>query len=238
MKAVILTGGKGTRLAPYTAVLPKPLLPIGEIPILEIILRQLKHYGFSEVILACGYLAELIHAYLINNEISKELKISYHRENKPLGTAGALRSIKGLNKTFLVMNGDILTSMDYSKLVKYHQKQKASLTIAITHKKVKLELGVLEIDSNNTITDYIEKPVKEFPVSTGIYVYEPRVLKFIKPNTYLDFPSLVLKLIKAREKVVGYPINDFWLDMGNKDDYERAVKEFEQNISAFLPQND
>lgn len=234
MKAVILTGGKGTRLAPYTTVLPKPLLPIGEIPILEIILCQLKHYGFSEIILACGYLAELIQAYLINNKISQKLKINYHREEQPLGTAGALASIDGLDETFLVMNGDILTTLDYSKLIQFHKENKATLTIAITYKTVKIDLGVLHIDRNNNINGYDEKPVKEFPVSTGIYIYEPRVLNFIKPNTYLDFPTLVLRLIKAGERVVGYNIDAFWLDMGNKDDYEKAAREFEQNTSAFL----
>lgn len=236
MKAVILTGGKGTRLAPYTAVLPKPLLPIGEIPILEIILRQLKHYGFSEVILACGYLSELIQAYLMNNKISTQLKISYHREEQPLGTAGALATIKGLDETFLVMNGDILTTIDYSKLLQYHKESKAALTVAITQKKVQIELGVLHLNAENKITGYEEKPVKVFPASTGIYIYEPRALDFIKPNTYLDFPTLVMRLIEAGEQVVGCPVDAFWLDMGNKDDYERAVKEFEQNQSAFLPE--
>ncbi len=160
------------------------------------------------------------------------------REEKPLGTAGALATIKGLDKPFLVMNGDILTTLDYSKLIKYHQEKKAALTIAITHKKVKLELGVLHLDSNNSIIGYEEKPVKEFPVSTGIYIYSPRALNFIEPSTYLDFPTLVLRLIGAGERVVGYPTDAFWLDMGNKDDYERAVKEFEQNSKAFLPLDD
>ncbi len=233
MKAILLTGGRGTRLAPYTAVFPKPLMPIGTIPILEIILRQLKYFGFSEATLACGYLAELIQAYLAGNSISSELKINYHREEKPLGTAGALAEIDGLDKTFLVMNGDILTTIDYSKLIQYHQDKKAALTVAITKKRVQIELGVLDLDSNNRIIGYDEKPVKEFSASTGIYIYEPHVLNFIEPNTYLDFPTLVLRLIEAGEKVAGYPANAFWLDMGNKDDYERAVKEFEQNRPEF-----
>ncbi|MDO8281297.1 MAG: sugar phosphate nucleotidyltransferase [Thermodesulfovibrionia bacterium] len=235
MKAVILAGGKGTRLAPYTTVFPKPLLPIGDTPILEIILRQLKHYGFSEAILACGYLAELIQAYFMNNQLSKELTIRYHRENKPLGTAGALATIEGLDSSFLVMNGDILTSLDYSKLIQYHKEKDAALTIAIAKKSVKIDLGVLHLDNGNRIIGYDEKPVKEFPVSTGIYVYGPRALDFIEPNTYLDLPTLVLRLIEAKELVIGFPSDAFWLDMGNKDDYEKAVQEFEQNKSSFLP---
>jgi len=233
MKAVILAGGKGTRLAPYTMVLPKPLLPIGELPILEIILRQLKHFGFTEVILACGYLAELIQAYLKSNSISKEIDIKYHREERPLGTAGALANIENLDKTFLVMNGDILTSINYSNIIKYHKAQKASLTIGITYKKIPIELGILKIDKKMRIIGYEEKPVKEYPASTGIYVYEPHVLNYISPDTYLDFPNLVLKLIEAEEKVVGYYENAFWLDMGNKSDYERAITEFEKNRAIF-----
>lgn len=233
MKAVILAGGIGARLAPYTTILPKPLLPLGDVPILEIILYQLKYYGFSEVALACGHLAELIQAYLMNNRISKDLKIRYHREDKPLGTAGALANIDELDASFLVMNGDILTTIDYSKLLQYHQDKKATLTVAVTKKKIQIDLGVLCLDSNNSVIGYDEKPVKEFPASTGIYVYEPCVLDFIEPNTYLDFPTLVLRLLEAGEQVVGYPTDAFWLDMGNKEDYERAVIEFEQNRSAF-----
>ena len=233
MKSVILTGGRGTRLSPYTTVLPKPLMPIGEVPILEIILRQLKHFGFSEAILACGYLAELIQAYLMNNGISKELRISYHREKEPLGTAGALSGIEGLDDTFLVMNGDILTSLDYSSLIRYHKTKKACLTVAITRKKIQIELGVLYLDSNNDILGYDEKPIKEYPASTGIYIYEPAVLNYIEKNKYLDFPNLVLRLIDAGERVVGFYADTFWLDVGNKDDYEKAVQAFEQNKLAF-----
>lgn len=237
MKAVILAGGRGTRLAPYTTVLPKPLLPLGDVPILEIILRQLKHHGFSEVTLACGYLAELIQAYLMNSRISKEIKIHYCKEYEPLGTAGALAGIDGLNETFLVMNGDILTTIDYSKLVQFHRSKKAALTIAITQKKVQIDLGVLVTDENHNIIGYDEKPTKNYSVSTGIYVYEPRVLDLIKPQTYLDFPHLVSELIKEKEPVMGYATDAFWLDMGNKGDYERAVREFEDNRSEFRIDN-
>ena len=233
MKAVILTGGRGTRLAPYTTVLPKPLMPIGNVPILEIILRQIKHFGFSEVIMACGYLAELIQAYLMNNRISRQVAISYHREKEPLGTAGALGDIAGLDDTFLVMNGDILTTLDYADLVRYHKEKNAALTVAITKKRIQIELGVLHLDEDNLIVDYDEKPVKEYPASTGIYIYEPSVLQHIEKNKYLDFPTLVLRLIEAGERVVGYHADTFWLDIGNKDDYENAVQAFEENSLAF-----
>jgi NDP-sugar pyrophosphorylase family protein len=233
MKAVILAGGKGTRLAPFTMVLPKPLMPIGTIPIVEIILRQLKRHGIGEVTLACGYLAELIEAYLMNARISQELQLRYHRELEPMGTAGALKSIGELDETFLVMNGDILTTLNYQELLTVHREREACLTIAVTKKRVQIELGVLLMDGDNNITGYDEKPVKEFPASMGIYVYEPRVLEYIEPDTYLDFPTLVLRLRDAGERIVGYRTDAFWLDMGNQGEYERAVKEFEANRAAF-----
>jgi len=233
MKAVILTGGLGTRLAPYTAILPKPLLPIGRVPILLIILRQLKNFGFTDVTMACGYLSELIQAYLMNNPISKEINIHYHMEEKPLGTAGALGSIDNLDEPFLVMNGDVLTNLDYSKLIEHHQSKEAALTIAVTQKKVQLELGILLMDSDNRLTGYDEKPTKTYPASTGIYIYDPRALEYIQPNEYLDAPSLVLKLIENNEKVLGYSSDVFWLDMGNHGDHERAIQEFEKDPSRF-----
>ncbi|MCP3875276.1 MAG: NTP transferase domain-containing protein [Desulfobacteraceae bacterium] len=233
MKAVILAGGKGTRLAPYTTVFPKPLMPIGNVPILEIILWQLQFFGISEANLACGYMAELINSYLMNRSISGKLEIKYHREDHPLGTSGALANIDGLDDTFLVMNGDILTTLDYSKLIQSHKDTQAALTIAITQKKIPIELGVLELDERQIVTGYTEKPVQEFPASTGIYIYDPRVLDYIEKNIYLDFPTLVLRLIAAGEKVVGFPINTFWLDIGNKDDYEQAHREFEKQKTAF-----
>ncbi len=233
MKAVILAGGLGTRLAPYTAVLPKPLLPIGKVPILQIIIRQLKHFGFTDVILACGYLSELIQAYFMNNSISKEINIHYHMEEKPLGTAGALGTIKGLDEPFLVMNGDVLTNLNFSKLVEYHKAEQAALTVAVTQKKVQLELGILRMDETSQVVGYDEKPTKIYPASTGIYIYDPRALDFIPPNEYLDAPSLVLKLVEEKEKVLGYSSDVFWLDMGNMGDHERAIKEFEKDPSRF-----
>jgi NDP-sugar pyrophosphorylase family protein len=208
-------------------------MPIGEIPILEIILCQLRNSGFRHVSIACGYLAELIQAYLLNNRISTELQIDFFREQKPLGTAGALRNVEGLGDTFLVMNGDILTTLDYRALMTFHREREAALTIATTPKKVEIELGVLHLDQEGRVTGYEEKPVKEFPASTGIYIYEPRVLTHIPPDAYLDFPALVMKLLSAGERVVSYPVDGFWLDMGNKGEYERAVKAFEADRKSF-----
>lgn len=242
MKAVILAGGRGSRLAPYTSILPKPLMPVGGVPILEIILWQLHHFGINEVTLASGYLSELIQAYLMRSKISQCIKINVHNETHPLGTAGAIKQIQGLDEPFLVMNGDILTTLDYSAVIRHHIETKAALTVAITKKVIKLELGVLLLDDQSRVVGYQEKPVKEFPASTGIYIYDPRVLKFIEPETYLDLPTLVLRLIEAGERVSGYQSDAFWLDIGNKDDFERASAEFEarkaeMNIGEWLATN-
>jgi NDP-sugar pyrophosphorylase family protein len=228
MKSVILAGGKGTRLAPYTTVLPKPLMPVGPMPILEIVLRQQYYFGVRDVTLACGYLSQLIEAYLLRHPLSKLMDIKYFVESRPLGTAGALRAIAGLDEPFLVMNGDILTAIDYAALFRHHQESGAALTIAVTQKRIKVELGVLVIDADCHVVGYDEKPVKEFPASTGIYVYDPRVLDYMVPDEHLDFPTLVLRLIKAGQTVSAYMTDQFWLDIGNKDDFDLAAEEFQK----------
>lgn len=234
MKAVILAGGKGTRLAPYTTVFPKPLVPIGQYPILEILLRQLHAQGVDDVTLTVGYLGELIRAYFTQRpKLTSTLKLSYVNELKPTGTAGSLASVPGLEETFLVMNGDVLTTLDFQALVRHHRERGAALTIALHPKKVKVDLGVLTTDERGDIVDYREKPEFDYSVSMGIYVYEPRVLTFIKPAEYLDFPDLVLRLIAAGERVTGYASNDVWLDIGRHEDYARATEEFEARRSEF-----
>ena len=236
MKAVVLAGGKGARLAPYTMVFPKPLVPLGYRPILDIIIRQLAHYGFRDIVLTVGYLAELIQAYFQNSSNRlPDISLSYVREGEPTGTAGSLGLIPGLDETFLVMNGDILTSLDYSKLVAYHREKGGILTIGMHRTRVKIDLGVIETDQEGILTGYIEKPEKAYLVSMGIYVYEPTVLRYIEPNTYLDFPDLVVRLLENGEKVVGYPCDEYWLDIGRQEDYVRAQEEFERMKDRFLP---
>ena len=226
MRAVILAGGKGTRLLPYTTVIPKPLMPVGDRPILEIIIRQLKRSGFSGVTMAVGHLAELIEAYFGDGE-KYGIKIDYSREDEPLGTIGPLSLIEGLDETFLVMNGDVLTDLDYLKLVEFHEKNRAVATIATYNKKVKIDLGILEMDDSFRLKQYVEKPILDYNVSMGIYVFEPDILGFIRPMEYLDFPELVLALIKAGRKVTAYPFKGYWLDIGRGEDYTRAQEEFE-----------
>ena len=226
MRAVILAGGKGRRLLPYTTVIPKPLMPVGDRPILDIIIRQLKAYGFSAVTMAVGHLAELIEAYFGDGEKYK-IKIDYSREDEPLGTIGPLSMIDGLDQTFLAMNGDILTNLDYMKLVEFHEKNHAVATIATYNKEVKIDLGILEMDDDFRLRQYIEKPTLRYHVSMGIYVFDPEILGFIEPKGYLDFPELVLALMKAGKKVIAFPFTGYWLDIGRHEDYVRAQEEFE-----------
>jgi NDP-mannose synthase len=235
MKAVILAGGKGTRLAPYTTVLPKPLVPVGGVPILETVLRQLRHHGCREVVLAVGYLGALIRAYLDQAPIAGRVTLRYHHEHEPLGTAGALATIDGLDEPFLAMNGDLLTTLDYTAMMRFHRERNAALTIAVTERRFQVEVGVLGMDRDDQVIGIEEKPIQRYPASMGIYIYSPSVLKMMDPGTYLDVPNLVLRLIDAGERVVGFRNDAFWLDMGNRADYERASEAFEKNRSAFLP---
>jgi len=237
MKAIILSGGKGTRLAPYTMVLPKPLVPIGHKPILDIIVRQLCYYGFTDITLTLGYLSEIIQAYFYNiDDIHPEIKIKYIRESKPLGTAGSLGIIKEkINDPFLVMNGDILTSLNYKYLYNYHCMKKSILTVATHKKQIKIDLGVIQSDKDDYISNYIEKPEKHFDVSMGVYIYSPEVLNYINENDYLDFPDLVLKLIENGEKVACYQNDSFWMDIGRPEDFVQAQEKFEQMKDVFLP---
>ena len=235
MKAVILAGGKGTRLAPYTKVLPKPLLPIGETPILEILLRQMKRCGVDEVILTVGHLAELLELFFQDgNRLGLNIRYSY--EDTPLGTAGPLALVQGLDESFLVTNGDVLTTIDFEDLVRSHRASGAAATIAMHTRQEKIDLGVIQCNGSNQIVGYIEKPTYEFQVSMGIYVFEPRVIPYIPVNQYLDFPDLVLRLIENGELVMGYPYSGYWQDLGRPDDYERAVTDFEKMRSEFLPE--
>ena len=227
MKAVILAGGKGTRLAPYTTIFPKPLMPIDDMPILEILLRQMKMAGIDEAILAVGYLKELLRAYFNNGE-RLGIKIRYSFEEKPLGTAGPLSLVDGIDDTFIVSNGDVLTTMKIGELVQFHRKNKAAATIAMHTRKVRIDLGVLELNGSNEVYNYIEKPTYDFNVSMGIYVFEPKIFEYIPKNEYLDFPDLVLKLLYNGEKVVGYPFDGYWQDLGRPDDYQQALNDFEE----------
>ncbi len=226
MQAVILAGGKGTRLLPFTRVFPKPLVPLGEKPILDTILRQLKYFGFTWITLAVGHMAEMIRTYVQQGE-RYGITIEYAFEEEPLGTIGPLAQIPHLEQTFLVMNGDLITSLDYRDIIAFHKQHKAIATIGTYRKNFKIELGIIQNDGNNAIIDYIEKPTYTFNVSMGIYVFDAKVLAYIEPQKYLDFPQLVKRLLADHQPVLSYPFQGYWLDIGNHSDYEKALEEFE-----------
>jgi NDP-sugar pyrophosphorylase family protein len=233
MQAVVLAGGKGTRLAPYTNILPKPLMPIGNMPILEVLLRQMKAAGFDEVTLTVGHLAELLEAFFRDGS-RFGICIRYSIEDSPLGTAGPLALVGGLEDTFLVCNGDVLTMLDIREVLKFHQEQGGIATIAMHRRQVKVNLGVIQMGVGNEIIGYVEKPSMDYMVSMGIYMFEPRILKYIEPNHYLDFPDLILRVLAAKEKVYGYQFDGYWQDLGNPEDYQQAQQDFAEMQPQFL----
>lgn len=233
MQAIILAGGKGSRLRPFTTYIPKPLVPLGEMPILEIVLKQLKHFGVTDVVLAVNHLAEIIRAFFQNGE-KLGLNITYSSEDKPLGTAGPLSLIEKLDDNFLVMNGDILTTLNFAQMYQFHLENKSDLTIAIYKKEVKIDLGVLEI-KNNTFQNYIEKPTYYFDVSMGIYFMNKRLIELIPKNIKYDLPELVIKAHQNKKIVKCYSGDYYWLDIGRVDDYENAQEIFEKRKAEFLP---
>ena len=231
MRAVILAGGKGTRLRPYTTVLPKPLVPIADRPILELVIRQLAANGFTRIDLSVGHLGGLIKAYLDSVELPEGLQLRYWWEDAPLGTAGALRRIEGIDEPFLAMNGDVLTTLDFAQLMRFHRGHEAPLTIATHRQNVDVDLGIIESD-NGFVTRYVEKPSMRFNVSMGVYVYDPEVLKLV-PQHHFDFPDLVKALIDSGHKVAAYTGPGVWFDIGTVGEHERAVAEIEKHPELF-----
>jgi NDP-sugar pyrophosphorylase family protein len=234
MRAVILAGGKGVRLAPLTEVIPKPLVPIGGLPIMEIVIRQLQKFGIRRITMAVGYMAELIQAYF-QDGTRWGVTLDYSNETSPLGTAGPLSLINGLDETFLAINADVLTNLDYRELLHFHRQQGGLATIGAYNRLVNIDLGVIIKDGDSyRIKDYLEKPTSTHLVSMGIYIFEPSVLQFIPPGNYLDFPDLVKLLLKDGQTVCYYPFEGYWLDIGRHDDYQKAAEEFASLRSSFL----
>lgn len=231
MRAVILAGGLGTRLRPYTTVIPKPLVPVGGRPVLEHIIWSLHRSGVRKIELCVSHLGNLIRLYLLQAELPDDLELAFHWEDEPLGTAGALRTVPDLEDTFIAMNGDILTTLSYAALVRHHHEQGAALTIATYNKTVDIDLGVIESDAG-VVTGYIEKPTLHYAVSMGIYVYDSRAL-YCLPEGPCQFPDLVLRLLDAGEKVVTFHSDADWYDIGTVDEYERASRDFEKSPEKF-----
>lgn len=232
-RAIILAGGKGTRLKPYTVVLPKPLVPVGDYPILEIIIRQLCLHGFDHITLTVNHQAEIIMAFF--GDGSKwNIKIDYSFENIPLSTMGPLTLIKDLPENFLVMNGDILTDLNFNNFYTTHCINKELFSISGYHRTQISEYGVLDVDQQNNLTGFREKPSYNYTVSMGIYMVNKKILDYIPLNKAYGFDHLMYDLLKAKQKVIVNLYNGYWLDIGRPDDYQVAIEEFEHNKKKFL----
>jgi NDP-sugar pyrophosphorylase family protein len=233
MRAVILAGGVGRRLEPYTITFPKPMVPVGDMPILEIVVRQLKSCGFDHITLAVGHLAELLMTYFGDGR-QWGVRIDYSREEQPLGTVGPLAMIPDLPDTFLVMNGDVLTTLRYDRLYEYHKKSEAELTIACHRCTTKIDLGVIEFDGRLEVTGYREKPMLSYDVSMGVYLFNKSALDTFEAGQRFDFPSVVTALVARQRPVKVYLSGDEWLDIGRPDDYAQASRHFMENRGNFL----
>jgi NDP-sugar pyrophosphorylase family protein len=229
VNVVILAGGMGTRLAPYTSILPKPLMPIGDRSILEIVINQLAAQRFRNVTLCVGHLSHLIRSVL-DHRLDEDIALRYVQEEKALGTAGPLRLIEGLDQTLVVMNGDVLTTLDVRALVQRHRQSGNALTIATCKRTTTMDYGVLYLDGPSRHPDvqrvlaYDEKPELASIVSMGIYVLEPSAINYVPEGEYFDFPDLVQALLRAGEPVGSYLYDGLWFDIGRREDYELAVE--------------
>lgn len=233
MRAFILAGGKGTRLQPYTMSFPKPLMPIGEYPILEIVIRQLARQGFDRVTVSTGHLAELIGAYF-GDGARWGIAIDYLREDKPLSTAGPLGLLEKFDGPLLVMNGDVLTTMDYAMLVKEHEGRVAEATVAVTQRTVPVDYGVVRFGADDLLSEWIEKPQLPYWVSTGVYVTSPAARALVSAGEPLGMPDLLLRVKASGGSVYCARSEAFWLDIGRVEDYQQAQDEFEIRRAEFL----
>ena len=232
MKAVVMAGGKGSRLAPYTTVLPKPLMPLGERPIIDVILRQLGGAGIERAYVSVGHLGSLIESW-VGAQPDYAMPVEFVYENEPLGTAGALKLIPDLEGTFLAMNGDILTTLDYGELAARHEQSGAAATMAVKKRHVDVSYGVVHADDNGHVERLEEKPRLEYTVSIGVYAFGAAIVEQIADGERVDFPDLLMRAKDAGQVVAAYPFEGYWRDIGNHDDYEAAVSEFEADPGQF-----
>jgi len=232
-RAVVLAGGRGTRLRPYTVVLPKPLMPIGDYPILEVIVRQLQQQGFRHITLAVNHQANLIKAFFQGGE-TWGVQIDYSMESKPLSTIAPLKLISDLPEYFILMNGDVLTDLNLRSLVSRHIAEKRLFTIAASWRTQTADYGVLHADENFTLTQFEEKPTSRYLVSMGVYVVSRSVLANVPDDQKFGFDDLMLSLLAQGKKVHVHPHDGYWLDIGRPDDYMKAIDDFEKGKDIFL----
>jgi NDP-sugar pyrophosphorylase family protein len=236
-RAVVLAGGAGTRLRPYTVVLPKPLMPIGDYPILEVIVRQLVRQGFTHITLAVNHQANIIKAFFGNGK-KWDTHIDYSLETEPMGTIAPLSLVPDLPEHFLLMNGDVLTDLDLNGFLQRHVAAGRLFTIAAARRLQLIDYGVLQTDPSHKLTGFSEKPQMEYLVSMGVYAVNRAVLDFVPPDSKYGFDDLMKNLLGKGESVTVDPYEGYWLDIGRPDDYMRAVEEFEQRKHEFLRRNE
>ena len=226
-KVVLMAGGLGTRLRPLTEHIPKPMLKVGDKPILETIILNFKKYGFTNIILSVSYKSEIIEEYFKDGS-AFGVTIEYVHEEKRMGTAGALSLMREkLNEPFFVMNGDLLTNINFEHMMEYHLSHQSSATMGVREYDFQVPYGVVNVDAEN-ILSIEEKPVHSFFVSGGIYVLDPNVLELIPGNEYFDMPTLFEKAISHKMKSVSFPIREYWLDIGRMEEFEKANNEYHE----------
>ena len=224
MQAIILAGGQGIRLKPYTTVLPKPLLPVNGKPIIEIIIRQLAEAGVKEIIVSVGYLGQLLEAYLKDGS-QYGIKLNYSREEIPLGTAGPISLIDNLSDDYFVINGDTLCDVDFTSMLQKHRDSGNAATVSAYRKKHTIDLGTLELTDDLRIIAYNEKPTIDYIVSMGIYVFNISVNKELEIGVHLDLPDFILQLRDKNYAVGAYMHSGIWMDMGRPSDFEKIQKD-------------
>jgi NDP-sugar pyrophosphorylase family protein len=234
MDAVIMAGGRGSRLAPYTTVLPKPLMPLDDRPILDVLLRQLVAAGVERVSISVGHLSGLIEAW-VRHQPSYGVPIAFAYEDKPLGTAGALANIERPTEPFLALNGDVLTTLGFGDLLAAHAASGALATMAVKERSVDVQYGVVHTDDEGRIERLEEKPRLCFTVSMGIYAMAPEIIDLIAPGERVDFPDLLVRAMDRGHEVRTYEHDAYWRDIGNRDDYEAAIEDFIAEPGRFLP---
>lgn len=234
MRALLLAGGRGTRLLPYTTILPKPLVPVGEMPIMEMLLRALARDGVTEILVSVGYLAGLIEAYFADGS-RFGVKIRYQHELEPLGTAGPLRLVPDWrsNEALLVLNGDLLTDLSFSRFIGRYLESRPAVQVGTYRRVEKIDLGVLDVDDQESIRGYREKPIHSYDVSMGVYIISGEVLPVIPTGRRFDMPDLVLAALDRGLAVRAYRHDGLWLDIGRPDDHARALELVAQNPHLF-----